>query len=530
MSQVYVGNGSGGGGPSTDLHVARYIVSAGGTTDGANYTTIQSAITAAALTGVDQTVAVQPGTYTENLTLAVGVNIVAFDADAQTPNVIVIGKATATFTGASSLSGIDLRTNADYVLEVTGSNSTVINFYSCNFTLTNANAIHCTNSNALINLYDCFGSTTSSQTYFIFTGGGLNVFYCVLTSNNSTTASTFANASISVEYSAIYVPITTSGTGGAISAQYCFFTAVNTTSITANGTSSSFFYFNRVETGTASAISIGAGATLPVLECAIYSTNTNAITGAGTVQFGEIDFYGAGASSGINTSTITALNSRMGALTLTNPLTVPNGGTGDSSFTAYSVVCGGTTSTGALQNVSGVGSSGEVLTSNGAAALPTWQAAGGGGSSVYFQAYSTTNQTVAGGNTSTTIIFDSAVTNVGSAYNAGTGVFTAPTTGFYGFSVCVFFDDLTTPAGLSQIILGYTGSVQSLRLQQTGLVPATTGPDIIVSAGWEMAMTAGDTVQIQPFADGTGNYIIAGGSPSSSTFSTASTFSGFKIA
>ena len=54
---------------------------------------------------------------------------------------------------------------------------------------------------------------------------------------------------------------------------------------------------------------------------------------------------------------------------------VAGGGTGVTSFTAYSVVAGGTTTTGALQNVSGVGSSGQVLTSNGAAALPTWQTA-----------------------------------------------------------------------------------------------------------------------------------------------------------
>ena len=52
------------------------------------------------------------------------------------------------------------------------------------------------------------------------------------------------------------------------------------------------------------------------------------------------------------------------------------GGTGGSSFTPYSVICGGTTSNGALQNVSGVGTSGQVLTSNGASALPTWKNAG----------------------------------------------------------------------------------------------------------------------------------------------------------
>lgn len=60
-------------------------------------------------------------------------------------------------------------------------------------------------------------------------------------------------------------------------------------------------------------------------------------------------------------------------------LTVPDGGTGVSSFTAYAVICGGTTSTGALQSIAGVGTSGQVLTSNGAGALPTFQNASGGG-------------------------------------------------------------------------------------------------------------------------------------------------------
>lgn len=54
-------------------------------------------------------------------------------------------------------------------------------------------------------------------------------------------------------------------------------------------------------------------------------------------------------------------------------LAVGRGGSGNSTFTAYSVLCAGTTSTGAFQNVSGLGSSGQVLTSSGPAALPTWQ-------------------------------------------------------------------------------------------------------------------------------------------------------------
>ncbi len=56
---------------------------------------------------------------------------------------------------------------------------------------------------------------------------------------------------------------------------------------------------------------------------------------------------------------------------------VPGGGTGNTTFTAYSVICAGTTATGAFQNVSGVGSLNQVLVSNGAGALPSWQSVPG---------------------------------------------------------------------------------------------------------------------------------------------------------
>jgi hypothetical protein len=59
------------------------------------------------------------------------------------------------------------------------------------------------------------------------------------------------------------------------------------------------------------------------------------------------------------------------------PTIVSNGGTGDISFTAYMPICGGTTTTGALQSTA-TGTAGYVLTYVSSSALPTWQAAGGG--------------------------------------------------------------------------------------------------------------------------------------------------------
>jgi hypothetical protein len=56
-----------------------------------------------------------------------------------------------------------------------------------------------------------------------------------------------------------------------------------------------------------------------------------------------------------------------------SPIPVVEGGTGVQSNIAYAVICGGTTTTGHIQSIASVGTSGQVLTSNGAGALPTFQ-------------------------------------------------------------------------------------------------------------------------------------------------------------
>jgi hypothetical protein len=55
------------------------------------------------------------------------------------------------------------------------------------------------------------------------------------------------------------------------------------------------------------------------------------------------------------------------------PVNVASGGTGNTSATAYAVLTGGTTSTGAFQSIASVGTASQVLTSNGAGMLPTMQ-------------------------------------------------------------------------------------------------------------------------------------------------------------
>ena len=87
------------------------------------------------------------------------------------------------------------------------------------------------------------------------------------------------------------------------------------------------------------------------------------------------------------------------------------------------MLCGGTTSTGAYQSIAGVGSSGQVLTSNGAGALPTFQAAAGATitGSVANSTFYIVGTTSTSGSLSTASISN---TNVVS-YNASTGACSA---------------------------------------------------------------------------------------------------------
>lgn len=105
-----------------------------------------------------------------------------------------------------------------------------------------------------------------------------------------------------------------------------------------------------------------------------YSTTTTNTPSAGNLADGELAintadgklFYkdNLGAVQTIATKATAAL---------TIPITVSNGGTGLTTTTAYGLIAAGTTATGNFQQVSGTGTSGQLLTSNGAGALPTWQ-------------------------------------------------------------------------------------------------------------------------------------------------------------
>lgn len=306
-------NVSGGGGSLVDLHDSRFIVSSD-LNDGANYTTIQAAITAAVGVGGNQTVFIQPGTYTEDLTLSPNVNLCAHICDADTPNVTIIGNSTLSSAGTVTISGVRLTTDSAPIITCSGSVASVINLENCYLNCLNNTGISFTSSSASasIKLYSCNGNIgTTGITLFTHSSAGvLEINRCNIdNSGNSTTASTVSSGGFEGLYTRLKNPVTISGTG-AIGLRYCAIetNATNTTALTAGGSGTQGTQMCFFASGSASAVSVSTGLTINLSE--ISSTNTNAITGAGTLFFSNLSF--SGSSSVINTTTQTPLYTNLG--------------------------------------------------------------------------------------------------------------------------------------------------------------------------------------------------------------------------
>lgn len=291
---------------------AAFIVDA--TTSNGTHSTIASAITAA-VSG--QTIFVKPGTYTENLTLKAGVNLTAYGSDSSlngTGNVIISGTCTLTAAGSVTISGIQLQTNSAALLAVTGSAASIVNLENCYLNCTNATGITFSSSSAsaAINIRNCSGNlgTTGIALFSHSSAGTLLILGSDFSNTGaSTTANTVSAGSFRSRRIVIFNPTTSSGTGN-IDSNWCGFNtnSENVTAITSGGSGGGVFNQCNILGGSASAVSISN--TTLIDNSTISSTNTNAITGAGTLTYGGLDF--SSTSDTINTTTQTACVYRPG--------------------------------------------------------------------------------------------------------------------------------------------------------------------------------------------------------------------------
>lgn len=282
---------------------AKWIVSA--TASDGTHTTIAAALTAASS---GDTIFIRPGTYTENLTLKAGVNLTAYGSDDSlnnTARVNITGKATFTAAGSVTISGIELQTNSDFFLAVTNSAASIVNLDNCYLNSSNNTGISFTSSSssAIINISYCWGDigTTGIGLFASTSAGTMNIYFSnIRNSGATTTASTISAGQININNSLIYFPITTSSTATLTSSR-CFYNVTNTTIFTIGGSGPAGFLHCDFDSGTASAVSVSS--TVSFSLCVINSSNTNAITGAGSAVLSGTTFIGTSIKSNVTTQT-----------------------------------------------------------------------------------------------------------------------------------------------------------------------------------------------------------------------------------
>lgn len=418
---------------------AKWIVSS--TISNGTHTTIAGAL-ASASSG--DTIFIRPGTYTENLTLVGGVDLVSYPGQGRTPNVTITGKCTGSYTGSVTISGIRLQTNSDYVVEMTGATAPALYLIDCDLSLTNGSGIHISNTGgAIVWAYQCRGDLASTFKYFVVDTGTtsqIKLFKCdFYNSGGSTTASTVAGASgIVLEYCDFFNPITSSGTSS-VEVTYTSFAVNNTTCLTLGGSGSNTVIGCNFDSGTASAISIGATATVTL--CDVFSSNTNAITGAGTINYSSIVF--SGSSSLMNVTTQNALYANLGKYKAS----------GQPAFLAY---------------------------------------------------VNTTIADVTGDGTVYTIIPDTESYDIGGNFTLASGTFTAPVADIYSFGMSLLLGGGTLISAASlRITTTSGGTFQRSIGNSSGGVTTSSGGEISVSA----QMAAGDTCTFQVQATDTGGKV-----------------------
>lgn len=164
--------------------------------------------------------------------------------------------------------------------------------------------------------------------------------------------------------------------------------------------------------------------------------------------------YNFNLPTGAGTSGQPLLSAGGGASPMTfGTLGVAGGGTGVASTTAYAVLCGGTTSTGPLQSIASVGTAGLVLTSNGAGALPTFQAAGTGTVTSVATGWGTT-----GGPITTTGTVSIATANPPYAYGLPINLSLSASVGSSILTVAIKGNDGNNPSATNPVLLPFRDS------------------------------------------------------------------------
>ena len=248
-----------------DSPISPFVV---GPTGQAGYQTVQSAITAAAAAG-GGTIYVQPGTYTENLTLSSGVYI----AGSIDFNTTIVGVHTPPAAGDFAFQNITLQ-SATHIFNSAVAGTANLSIEQCIVRITNGYLFNLLNWTGNLSVFD--SSSISTNDGFVNNTGG-----SLITVISGDVGDGVGNAAViagSCRFRGVDVncPVTFQGAGTADIVNSVFFHTVTTAATATVLIADSVF-----STGADSAISHGSASPLTLGNVIINSANVSAIAGAG---------------------------------------------------------------------------------------------------------------------------------------------------------------------------------------------------------------------------------------------------------
>jgi hypothetical protein len=225
-----------------------------------------------------------------------------------------------------------------------------------------------------------------------------------------------------------------------------------------------------------------------------FSTSTGNLTGSTTTQFnvlvGDVNNKIANVAPSA-TSGIPLVSAGVAANPVFGTAVVAGGGTGNTTFTAFSVICAGTTATGIFQNVSGVGTTGQILTSNDGGNLPSWQSSRTSG-------YSIMMLTASGSPADATtyfMVFGSSITASTSSGGLGRQKFSIPRTGT--ITACYGIFTIAGTLGSSENTSVIIRINNTTDVTVTSTAQLTANPTNFGTAALSQAVTAGDFIEFK---------------------------------
>jgi hypothetical protein len=280
-----------------DLHITPFIVSAAGITNGASYTTIQAAVNAANTAGGGM-VWIQPGTYTENLTLFSGIQL----SGPSEQSVTIIGTHTPPSSGTLNLFRLAFQ-SATNIFSSAVAGTTAIIMEDCAVNVTNGYTFNLPNwtSSGSVSVFD-IGNNGTNDGFFNNTGGASFFAFSAGIGNGTANSLTISGTAIFANQIVLGCPVNLV-TGASLSSYGSSYQHT----LTLSNNSTATFTGDDFSTGATPAITMSSSGNVKLAHVTINSSNNPAISGSGTgtLTYEDIVFLNNAALAGtLTTATV----------------------------------------------------------------------------------------------------------------------------------------------------------------------------------------------------------------------------------